>query len=277
MTRNNCFQDMKNKIVDSHCHLDFIDFKEDIQFVIENARSNNVDYMLSISVNFDKFEQIHKITKDYKNIWCSTGVHPNNVPISFQSSELEILKRKLESNLSKTKVIGVGETGLDYFRNKDNRTNQISYFETHMEVASNTDTPVIIHTRDADSDTIDFLNKFGKRNKIKGLIHCFSSDKNLAKCALDNNFYISFSGIITFKNNDNLRKIVNYIPIDKILVETDAPYLSPVPYRGKRNEPANTLFTLKKIAQIKDIEIEKAAEVTTKNFFKLFSKAQNEV
>ena len=114
-------------------------------------------------------------------------------------------------------------------------------------------------------------------DKIKGLIHCFSSDKNLAKCALDNNFYISFSGIITFKNNDNLRKIVNYIPIDKILVETDAPYLSPVPYRGKRNEPANVLFTLKKIAQIKDIEIEKAAEVTTKNFFKLFSKAQNEV
>ncbi len=266
---------MKNKIVDSHCHLDFIDFEEDFQTVIEKARLNNVDYMLSISVNLEKFEKIHKITRDFDNIWCSTGVHPNNVPISFESNELDILKKSLDKNLSRKKVIGVGETGLDYFRNSENKINQLSYFETHLEVASKTNIPLIVHTRDAESDTINFLNKFCKRNRTKGLIHCFSSSKNLAKCALDNNFYISFSGIITFKKCVELRKIVSYTPLDKILVETDAPYLSPVPLRGKRNEPANTLLTLKKIAEIKEIDIEQAAEVTTQNFFKLFSKARD--
>ncbi len=268
---------MKNKIVDSHCHLDFNDFKDDIQSVLKNARINNVEYMLSISVDLDKFENIHKLTKTFNNIWCSTGVHPNNVPKKFGSDELDTLKKKLELNLSKKKVIGIGETGLDYFRNFENKNNQMDYFETHLEVASKEKIPLIVHTREADDDTISFLDKFVQTKKTKGLIHCFSSDKRLAKCALENGFYISFSGIITFNKSHELRKIVNYVPLDRILVETDSPYLSPVPFRGKRNEPAHTLFTLKKIAEIKEIETEKAAEVTSNNFFKLFSKAKHDI
>jgi len=268
---------MKHKIVDSHCHLDFDDFNDDLDEVIKNARLNNVEFLLSISVNFEKFSNIYKIAKKYENIWCSTGVHPNNVPEKFKLNEIDKLKTILEKNLSKEKVIGVGETGLDFFRNAQNRSNQINYFETHMEIAGKTNTPIIVHTRSAEEDTIASLNRFTPKYMTKGLIHCFTSTKELAECALNNGFYISFSGIITFKNANKLNEIVKYTPLDRILVETDAPYLSPMPYRGKRNEPSNTRFTLQKIAEIKKIDFEKAAKITTDNFFKLFSNIKNEV
>ncbi len=148
---------MKNKIVDSHCHLDFEDFSHDLTEVIKNAEINDVRCMLSISVNFEKFKSIYEITNKYKNIWCSTGVHPNNVPKKFSKNEIQELAEKLNNNLKKKKVVGVGETGLDYFRNIENKDNQINYFKTHIEVAGKTNTPLIVHTREADKDTIFFF------------------------------------------------------------------------------------------------------------------------
>ncbi len=268
-------QGMKNKIVDSHCHLDFDDFSKDLNDIILNAKTENVEYMLSISVNLEKFKEIFKIVKKYDNIWCTTGVHPNNVPQKIDIKEIDKLKNNLEQNLSKNKVVGLGETGLDYFRNLQNKKNQMVFFESHMEVSGKTKLPTVVHTRDADQDTIFFIKNFVKKYNTTGLIHCFSSGKSLATCALDNGFYISFSGIITFGKSDELREIVNYVPLDRILVETDSPYLAPVPKRGKRNEPAFTKFTLEKIAEIKNLNTDKVAEVTTNNFFNLFSKAKN--
>lgn len=267
---------MKNKIVDSHCHLDFEDFSADLDKVITDAKDVNVEYILSISIDFKNFDLIQKIVNKYKNVWCTTGVHPNNVPNKFSDSEIIQLKTKLINNISKKKVIGLGETGLDYFRGFENKKNQMEYFETHMEVSGEEKVPIVVHTRDADSDTIDFINIFVKKYNTTGLIHCFSSGKSLAKCALDNGFYISFSGIITFNKAYDLRKIVKLVPLDRILVETDSPYLAPVPKRGKRNEPAFTKFTLEMIATIKNLDVEKIAEITTNNFFNLFSKAKNE-
>ena len=266
---------MKNKIVDSHCHLDFDDFSNDLDEVINNARINNVEFMLSISVDLEKFEKIHKIIRNHNNIWCSTGVHPNNVPTKFRNDEISKLKEKLKINLSKDKVIGIGETGLDYFRNLSNRDNQLDYFEAHMEVSGKSCAPLITHTRNAENDTIEHLNKYVKKYMTKGLIHCFTSTKKLARCALNNGFYISFSGIITFEKTNKLKEVVEYTPLDRILVETDSPYLSPVPFRGKRNEPSKTRYTLEKIAELKKIDFEQAAKITTDNFFRLFTNAKN--
>tara|TARA_B100000686_G_C16763826_1_gene960492 strand:- start:538 stop:1344 length:807 start_codon:yes stop_codon:yes gene_type:complete len=268
---------MKDKIVDSHCHLDFDDFNDDLSEVINNARQNNVEYMLSISVDFEKFDNIHKIAKNYKNIWCSTGVHPNNVPKKINLKAIENLKNILQENLSKEKVIGVGETGLDFYRNAENKKNQMEYFEAHMQIAGKTNTPIIIHTRNAEEDTISHIEKYTKKYMTKGLIHCFTSTKEVAKSALDNDLYISFSGIITFKNSSELTDIVKYVPNEKILVETDCPYLSPSPNRGKRNEPSFVRHTLEKIAEIKKINPKEMAKITTNNFFSLFSNICNEL
>ena len=261
---------MKNKIVDSHCHLDFSDFRHDLDQVIQKAKSNNVEYLLSISVDLKNFNNIHKITQKYNNIWCTTGVHPNNVPKKVEEGHIELVIKSLKSNLRKSKVIGLGETGLDYFREEDNKVNQINFFEAHLELSNSTNTPVIVHTRDAEKDTIKILKNFNKRKKITGLIHCFSSTKKVAEAALDIGFYISLSGIITFKNATEIVDIVKYIPANRLLVETDLPYLSPVPFRGKRNEPSNTKFTLEKLSEIKNIPVDKMAKITTENFFRLF-------
>jgi len=262
---------MKNKIVDSHCHLDFDDYNNDLDSVIHNARLNDVEYLLSISVNLEKFKAIHDITKKYKNIWCTTGIHPNNVPMNISDDKFDCIIKQLKENISKSKVVGLGETGLDYFRESDNKSNQIKFFEGHLEISSATNNPVIVHTRNAELDTISILNNFLKKKDVKGLIHCFTSTKEMAEAALDIGFYISLSGVITFKNANDLVDIVKYIPSDKLLVETDSPYLSPVPFRGKRNEPSNTKFTLEKLAEIKNTSVEEMAKITTDNFFSLFN------
>ena len=262
---------MKQKIVDSHCHLDFKDFTDDLDIVIKNAKSLKVEYLLSISVDFVNFENIHKIASKYKNIWCTTGIHPNNVPKKISNNEIEKLIFTLNKNLSKNKVIGVGETGLDYFRTIQNKKNQIAYFDAHLYAASENNSPVIVHTRNADADTINCIDKSFKKYCTRGLIHCFSSTKELAAKVLDNGFYISFSGMITFKKASNLLDIVKYVPLDRLLVETDAPYLAPEPYRGKRNEPSFIRQTLNKIAEIKKIDSDELAKITTNNFFTLFT------
>lgn len=262
---------MKNKIVDSHCHLDFDDYSNDLDHVIHNAKLNDVEYLLSISVDLEKFKIIHDITKKYKNVWCTTGIHPNNVPTNISDYKFNSIIKQLEENISKPKVIGLGETGLDYFKNAENKLSQIKFFEGHLQISSSTNNPVIVHTRNAEQDTISTLKNFFKKKEVKGLIHCFTSTKQMAEAALDIGFYISISGVITFKNAKDLVDIVKYIPLDKLLVETDSPYLAPVPNRGKRNEPSNTKFTLEKLAEIKKTSVENMAKITTNNFFSLFS------
>ena len=267
---------MKNKIVDSHCHLDFEHFDDDLDQVLNNAKLRDVEYFLSISVDLKKFTKIHNIAKKYPFVWCTTGVHPNNVPEKLKINEIERLKKDLSNNLKSPKVVGVGETGLDYYRTQYNKKNQLSFFETHIAVSGESKSPLIIHTRDAEDDTKFCLNKFIKSYGSKGLLHCFSSSKDLARCALNNDLYISFSGIVTFKNSNELKEIVKYVPLDKILVETDSPYLSPVPYRGKRNEPSFVIHTLKTIAGIKKLSTCEMAKITTTNFFRLFKNIDHE-
>ena len=255
-------------IVDSHCHLDFKDFQDDLDLVIKKAYNSNVKHMLSISVNLEDFNNVYKVANSYDNIYCTTGIHPNNVP---ENKNNELLFEKLSLNLNKKKVIGVGETGLDFYRNEENRINQIEYFNTHLEVSGLFNYPTIVHTRNAEKDTINCIEKAVKKHSTKGLIHCFTSTMELAKKVLDKGFYISFSGIITFKKVDDLIDVVKYVPLDRILVETDAPYLAPIPFRGKRNEPSFVTHTLKKIAEIKKKNVEDMAQITTNNFFNLFS------
>ena len=255
-------------IVDSHCHLDFKDFQDDLDLVIKKAYDSNVKHMLSISVNLEDFKNVYKVANSYDNIYCTTGIHPNNVP---ENKNNELLFEKLSLNLKKKKVIGVGETGLDFYRNEENRINQIEYFNTHLEVSGLFNYPTIVHTRNAEKDTINCIEKAVKKHSTKGLIHCFTSTMELAKKVLDEGFYISFSGIITFKKVDDLIDVVKYVPLDRILVETDAPFLAPMPFRGKRNEPSFVTHTLKKIAEIKKKKIEDMAQITTNNFFNLFS------
>ncbi len=255
-------------IVDSHCHLDFKDFQDDLDLVIKKAYNSNVKHMLSISVNLEDFNNVYKVANSYDNIYCTTGIHPNNVP---EKKNNELLFEKLSLNLNKKKVIGVGETGLDFYRNEENRINQIEYFNTHLEVSGLFNYPTIVHTRNAEKDTINCIEKAVKKHSTKGLIHCFTSTMELAKKVLDEGFYISFSGIITFKKVDDLIDVVKYVPLDRILVETDAPFLAPMPFRGKRNEPSFVTHTLKKIAEIKKKKVEDMAQITTNNFFNLFS------
>ena len=275
MNQKHYFQDL-NKIVDSHCHLDFKDFDKDRDKIISNAKISNVDYFLTISVNLEDFDKVYEVTQNYENIWCTTGIHPNNVSLKNNSIHLDNIKSKILANLKNKKVVGLGETGLDFFRGKENKINQIEYFMLHLFLSGDKKYPTIVHTRDADDDTINCLNESVKKYSSTGLIHCFTSTKQFAKKALDNGFYISFSGIITFKNAIDLVDVVKYIPLDKILVETDSPYLAPVPFRGKRNEPSYVNYTLEKISQIKNIKKDELTKITTKNFFTLFSKIKND-
>lgn len=259
-------------IVDSHCHLNFPVIKSNLDSILKRAEKVHVKYFLNISIDLDNFSEILEISNNHKFVWCTTGIHPNNVPLNFTKNDIENLYKTLKKNIKYRKVVGIGETGLDYYKSEDNKKNQLISFEEHLRLSGEKNIPAIIHTRNADNDTALCINRCVKNYKSQGLIHCFSSSKRLAKVAIDNNFYISISGIITFKNKEELTEIVKYIPIDKLLIETDAPYLSPEPFRGKSNEPSFIKFTLKKISEIKGLTLEDTARITTNNFFNLFSK-----
>ena len=268
--------DTNNKIVDSHCHLDFKDFNDDRQKIIERAKSKDVEFLLSISVDLENFDKIHKIASENNNIWCTTGIHPNNVNENPSEFNVDKIYNKINENIKFEKVIGIGETGLDFFRNANNRVNQIESFNLHLEISGKNNYPTIVHTRDAEKDTIFCIKNGVKKFSSKGLIHCFTSTKEFAKFALDQGFYISFSGIITFKNVNDLLEVVKYVPLDRILVETDSPYLAPAPFRGKRNEPSYVRYTVEKISEIKKMTIPEITRITTNNFFNLFSNIKNE-
>ncbi|NVK17963.1 MAG: TatD family hydrolase [Methylocystaceae bacterium] len=257
-------------LVDSHCHLDFPDFKEDFDAVLTRAEDAGVKTMMTICTYVTKFDQVHDIAKAHDNIYCTIGIHPHNA-----ENEPEISVEDLTGPAaSSDKVIGFGETGLDYFYDHSPRDIQQKQFHTHIEAARVLDLPVIIHTREAEEDTLAIIEEEMAKAPFKGLIHCFSASKAFADRVVELGLYISISGIVTFKKADDLRAAIADVPLDRFLVETDAPYLAPIPKRGKRNEPAYTAHTAAKLAEIKGVSQEELAEQTTDNFFTLFSKAK---
>ncbi len=259
---------MKAILVDSHCHLDYPQFTESMDTMLARAAEHDVAYMQTICTLMSEFPKILAVAEKHKNIWCSVGVHPNNV----QKEELVTAEQIIEKTKN-PKVIGIGETGLDYYYEHSPRDLQIQSFLEHIKASRETGLPLIVHTRDADDDTIEILQNEMKKGKFTGLIHCFSTGRKLAEEAIKLGFYVSISGIITFKKAESLQDIVKDLPLESLLVETDAPYLAPVPYRGKPNEPAFTKYTAQFIAELKGIAYEQVAETTTRNFFDLFSKA----
>ena len=255
-------------LIDSHCHLNMSDFAKDLDEIIINAKNNQINGLLTICTELDELKDLKLISKKDNNIWYSGGIHPNNIK--------EHISNQLDTIIdyaSDKKFIAIGETGLDYFYKNQKKEIQKNSFIKHINIARELDLPIIVHTRDADRDTIDILKSQYKKGKFKGVIHCFSATEELAMEALDINFYISVSGIVTFKNAESIRKTIKKIPLNKLLVETDAPYLAPVPNRGKRNEPAFVKHTAQFLSVLKNVSYDELAKQTTRNFFKLFSKA----
>ncbi len=256
-------------LVDSHCHLNFPDFKDDLDDIVSRARAQGVGVMQTICTDMAEFEEIYGITERYEGVYCSVGVHPND------SGETEIVSsQELIDKTSREKVIGIGETGLDYHYEKSDRETQKKSFLEHIRAARATGLPVIIHTRDADDDTVDILKHEMSVGSFKGLIHCFTSSKYLADEAIKLGFYISVSGIITFKSAQAIRDALVDVPMDRLLVETDSPYLAPAPHRGKRNEPSFVINTNKVLAELKNISEAECTKLTTENFHRLFDKAR---
>tara|TARA_B100000686_G_C16676007_1_gene909168 strand:- start:8 stop:790 length:783 start_codon:yes stop_codon:yes gene_type:complete len=256
------------KLVDSHCHLDFPDFEGQLDDVITRASNAGVKFMVTICTELSKFDQVLNVANSYENIWCTAGVHPHNA-----AAESRISSRTLLSKAKNRKVIAFGETGLDFHYNLSPRKQQIALFRQHIEAAREAGLPLVIHSRDADEVLVRVLENEYRTGAFTGVIHCFSGSSKLAEAVLKLGLYISVSGIVTFKNAQDLRNIIKTIPMDRLLVETDAPYLAPVPHRGKRNEPAFTALTASKVAELKDVNLDILASSTTRNFFRLFTKA----
>lgn len=256
-------------LVDSHCHLDFPDFQDDFEDVLARAKESGIETMVTICTHVSKFAQVLAIAQAHDHIYCTVGIHPHNA-----DKEDLVSVEKLVELASDPKVIGLGETGLDYFYDQAPRDLQRQQFRTHITVARQLDLPVIIHTREAEEDTLEILREEMAIGPFRALIHCFTASQDFADAVLEMGLYISISGIVTFKNAQDLRDAVKTVPLDRLLVETDAPYLAPIPKRGKRNEPAFTAHTAAAVAELKGISVEEAARQTTDNFFRLFSKAQ---
>lgn len=254
-------------LVDSHCHLNFPELKDRTDDIIKNANAQGVKYFLTVNTRLSEYDFLKNLTEQYGSVFCSVGVHPHDV----KDHDILTLSENLAVALKNTKTIALGETGLDYYYGNTPPNEQKKSFNIHIECAKQFKVPLIIHTRDADEDTINTLLPY--KQNITGVFHCFSGGLELAKKALDLGFYISFSGIITFKKALDLMEIVKYVPVDRILVETDSPFLAPIPHRGKPNEPANVRFIAQKIATLKNLDIDIIETQTTQNFFKLFSKA----
>ncbi|MEE8533970.1 MAG: TatD family hydrolase [Alphaproteobacteria bacterium] len=256
-------------LVDSHCHLDFPDFADELDAVVARARAAGVGVLQTICTRLTRFDRTLAIARMYDDVYCSVGVHPHNV-----AGEPEVTAAALVEHARAPEVIGIGETGLDYHYEHSPREAQRASFRTHIAAARESGAPVIVHTREADADTAAILSDEMRAGPFTGLIHCFSTGRELAETALELGFYISISGIVTFKKSEDLRAIVRDVPLDRLLVETDAPYLAPAPNRGKRNEPAFVVHTAACVAEVKGVAPEEIAAATTANFFTLFEKAK---
>ncbi|HWE73922.1 MAG TPA: TatD family hydrolase [Stellaceae bacterium] len=251
-------------LVDSHCHLDFAT-EDERAGIIARARGAGVRTLLTISTKLHEFAGVRAIAESDPDIWCSVGVHPHEAEIEPAAAEALI------GLTNHPKVVGIGETGLDFYYEHSPCEQQAQVFRAHLTAARETGLPIIVHTRDADPETIAILQE---EKPPAGVIHCFSTGRELAERAVAMGFYISISGIATFKNAQKLRDIIRDLPLERLLVETDAPYLAPVPMRGKTNEPAFVVHTAALVAQLKGVTLDELARVTSENFFKLFTKAQ---
>ena len=253
-------------LVDSHCHLDFPDFAPEREAVIARARAAGIGTMLTIGTRLDEFPAVRAIAESHPDIWCSVGAHPHEASDHSATTAAE-----LAALAAHPRVVGIGETGLDFHYDHSPHDVQERVFRTHISASHESGLPLIVHAREADAEIAAILRE---TTPTAGVLHCFSSGRALAEAALDLGFYISISGIVTFRNADDLRAIVRDVPLERLLVETDAPYLAPVPYRGKRNEPAFVAATAAAVAALKGIEPEPLAAATTDNFFRLFQKAK---
>ena len=252
-------------LVDSHCHLDSPDFAAERDAVIARAHAAGVETMLTIATRLDEFPGVRAIAEADDGIWCSVGAHPHEA-----KDHAALSADELAGLAEHPKVVGIGETGLDFHYDLSARDVQAQVFRTHARAARATGLPLIVHAREADREIAGILEK---ERPPAGVLHCFSSGRELAERALALGFYISISGIVTFRNAEDLRAIVRDLPLDRLLVETDAPYLAPVPYRGKRNEPAFVAATATAVAALKGIAPEQLAARTSDNFYRLFAKA----
>lgn len=256
-------------LVDSHCHLDFTDFAEERAAVVSRAGEAGVGWMLTIGTRVSVFDGVLAIAEQFENVFCSVGIHPHEAGRE-PALTAEHLARMATRH---PKIVGFGESGLDYFYDHSPREDQRRSFRAHAAAARQTGLPLIVHTRDADADTLAILREEQAAGAFPGVIHCFSTGRELALGAIDLGMYVSLSGILTFNRADDLRAIVRDLPLDRLLVETDCPYLSPVPKRGKRNEPAFVAHTAAKLAEVKGVSPEDIGRITTENFFRLFAKA----
>lgn len=257
-------------LVDSHCHLDYEVFQQDFEEILSKAEQNGVKLLQTISTKIADFEKIKNLIEKYSHIYGSIGIHPHEV-----DDHQEITVAQLFEYTNHPKIIAIGETGLDLFYKHSKEEKQVDYFLRHIEVAHLSGLPLIIHTRDADNLTIEILSEAKKRFNFTGVIHCFSSeDIDFAQACLDLGLYISISGIVTFKKAFALQEIVKKLPLERLLVETDSPYLAPEPYRGKRNEPSYVLKVAEKIASLKNTTLDQVAQTTTNNFLQLFNKVK---
>jgi TatD DNase family protein len=256
-------------LVDSHCHLDFPEFAPELDAVVQRAREVDVRVCITIGTTLAKFPNVLAVTEQFDNIYCSVGVHPHEAKVEPLADSAPLLERA-----QNPKVVGIGETGLDYYYGHSPRELQIANFRAHIAAARERKLPVIVHTRDAEDDTIAILQDEMGQGAFTGLIHCFTGTQALADAALALGFCISASGIATFKKSQALRDVLKTVPLDRLLVETDAPFLAPQPFRGKRNEPAFVTHTAAMLADLKGVSFDELATATTDNFFRLFTRAQ---
>lgn len=254
-------------LVDSHCHLDFDRLSVDLDGVLARAAAANVGLMVTISTRLSTFGKVRAIAEAHDNIYCTVGVHPHDA-----AAEGDATAERLAALADHPKVVGIGETGLDYFYDHSPRDTQRASFRSHIAAARLTGLPLIVHSRNAEDDTAQLLAEGVGQGTFTGLLHCFSSDARLAHAAIELGFYISFSGILTFPKAEKLRHLAAELPESCLLIETDSPYLAPVPMRGKTNEPAFVAHTAACLAELRGVSTAEVARVTTANFFRLFTK-----
>lgn len=254
-------------LVDSHCHLDFPEFAEERVALVARARAAGVERMVTISTRVRRFTQIREIAEQFEEVYCSIGTHPHNA-----GEEQDVTADELVNLSGHPKVVAIGEAGLDYFYDNAPRDAQAASLRNHIAAARRTDLPLVIHARDADEDMAAILKEESEKGAFPFVLHCFSSGRGLAEAGVRLGGYVSFSGILTFKRSEELRAIAADIPRDRLLVETDAPFLAPIPFRGKRNEPAFVAHTAKVLGEVIGVGPAEVAALTTDNFFRLFSK-----
>ena len=251
-------------MIDSHCHLDYEPLFTDIKNVIKRSQDIGIEKILTICTTIQSYEKIIRIINENEIVFGTFGIHPHEVENNFISTNVIITNIKQNK-----KIIGIGETGLDFYYNNADKEKQILSFKNHLEAAAELNIPVIVHSRNAETETFNILNEFKSKN-LKILMHCFTGSREFAEKLLDFNTYFSASGIITFKNSIELQNTFKFIPLDRLLIETDSPYLAPVPERGKKNEPSFLKFTANKLADLRDMKNQELISKTTKNFNKLF-------